>query len=93
MAEVNIEDRVLSFEEKPLAPRSNNAVPPFYLYTKETVLLIQYFLASGANADVPGQFVAWLVDKVSVYAYKFSGRRYDIGSLVSYEEARRVFKI
>lgn len=91
VAEVNVDGRVLSFEEKPSAPRSNNAVPPFYLYTKETVLVLPQFLASGANADAPGQFVAWLVKTKPVYAFRLEGKRYDIGSLASYEEANKVF--
>src|SRR5690625_6084069 len=31
------EDRVTLFEEKPARPKSNYAVPPFYIYQKETL--------------------------------------------------------
>ena len=91
VAEINLDDQVLSFEEKPIKPRSNNAVPPFYIYTKFTINLVQQFLKTGQNADAPGQFVAWLAKEKPVYAYKFKGKRYDIGSLASYEEAKHIF--
>jgi glucose-1-phosphate thymidylyltransferase len=88
VAELNSKNQVLSFEEKPITPRSNNAVPPFYIYTKETIKLVQQFLNTGLSTDAPGQFVAWLVKKKPVYAYQFKGKRYDIGSLDSYAEAK-----
>lgn len=91
--ELDSTNRVLSFEEKPKNPRSNNAVPPFYIYTKATVKMIQQFLRANKNTDAPGQFVAWLVDKQPVYAYRFDGKRYDIGSLASYEEAKIFLKL
>ncbi|MHB8129174.1 MAG: nucleotidyltransferase family protein [Mobilitalea sp.] len=92
VAELNSNAQVLSFEEKPIKPRSNNAVPPFYIYTKKTIELIQQFLDIGENADAPGQFVAWLVKKKAIYAYHFKGKRYDIGSVANYQEAKRIFE-
>ena len=91
VAELDPSDRVLSFEEKPKNPRSNNAVPPFYIYTRATIKIIQHFLHSGKNTDAPGQFVSWLADKQPIYAYKFVGMRYDIGSIAGYEEIKRIF--
>jgi glucose-1-phosphate thymidylyltransferase len=83
--------RVLSFEEKPAAPKSTMAVPPFYLYRRETLALIDDYLAGGGNPDAPGNFVPWLAARRPVYAYVFEGRRYDIGNHDSYEEAKRAF--
>ncbi len=93
VAELSPKDKVLSFEEKPLKPRSNNAVPPFYIYTKATIKRVQEFLSTGQNADAPGQFVAWIVKEMQVHAYQFEGKRYDIGSLSSYIEAQKLFSI
>jgi glucose-1-phosphate thymidylyltransferase len=92
VAELDPTGRVLTFEEKPKNPRANNAVPPFYIYTRATIKIIQQFLHSGNNTDAPGQLVAWLVKKKPVYAYQLNGRRYDIGSLASYEEAKNIFE-
>lgn len=91
VAELDPSGRVLSFEEKPKNPRSNNAVPPFYIYTRATIKSIQQFLHSGKNIDTPGQFVSWLAEKQPVFTYRFVGLRYDIGSIVGYEKIKRIF--
>jgi glucose-1-phosphate thymidylyltransferase len=92
VAELGPKSQVLSFEEKPIKPRSNNAVPPFYIYTKATIKIVQQFLRTGQNADAPGQFIAWLVKRKSIYAYKIKGKRYDIGSLPSYNDVKSAFE-
>jgi len=89
--EIAADRRVLSFEEKPLSPKSCFAVPPFYIYTRATLPLLDEYLDSGENPDAPGNFIPWLLRRRPVYAYEFSGRRYDIGSHASYAEARRIF--
>jgi glucose-1-phosphate thymidylyltransferase len=91
VAEIDNKGKVLSFEEKPKNPKSDFAVPPFYIYRKETLPLIQTYIKEGNNPDAPGQFVGWLVNKKPVYAYRFSGKRHDIGSMESYQEAQRLF--
>lgn len=91
VAEIDSKGRVLSFEEKPKSPKSDYAVPPFYIYKKDTLPLIQTYISEGNNPDAPGQFVGWLVDRKPVYAYRFSGKRHDIGSLESYREAQKLF--
>jgi len=89
--EIADDRRVRSFEEKPHSPKSNFAVPPFYIYTRATLHLLDEYLNSGENPDAPGNFIPWLLRRRPVYAYEFSGRRYDIGSHESYAEACRIF--
>ena len=91
VVELSADFRVLSFQEKPAEPKSTWAVPPFYLYRRETLPLVAEYLASGENPDAPGHFVPWLAARLPVYAFTFEGRRYDIGNLESYEEAKRAF--
>ena len=91
--EVNADYQVISFEEKPETPKSNLAVPPFYIYCRETLPLIREYLREGQNSDAPGNFIPWLLQKRPVYAYKFHGRRYDIGTVESYREVCRIFTI
>lgn len=93
VAELDEDGRVLFFEEKPAKPKSNFAVPPFYLYKKETLPLIHSYIKEGNNADAPGQFIGWLVRRMPVYAFWFCGKRHDIGSLESYQEAQNHFSI
>ncbi len=87
--EIDENNKVISFEEKPINPKSNLAVPPFYIYKSSTLPLIKKYLDEGNNPDAPGNFVPWLINHKDVYAYKFSGNRYDIGTLESYELAQK----
>ncbi|GAE95397.1 glucose-1-phosphate thymidylyltransferase [Gracilibacillus boraciitolerans JCM 21714] len=82
---------VTSFEEKPEAPKSNLAVPPFYIYQKETLPLVKQYLQEGNNPDAPGYFIPWLIQHKQVYAYKFTGFRYDIGTIESYQKVQNLF--
>lgn len=92
VAEVSDDYRVVSFEEKPAEPKSHFAVPPFYIYKKETLPLFSKYLAEGNNPDAPGNFIAWLCLKKDIYAYLMPGHRYDIGDMVSYEKVKRIFE-
>lgn len=89
--EVNSNCRVTSFEEKPRVPKANLAVPPFYIYKKETLPYIKQYLEEGNNPDAPGNFIPWLISKKPVYAYKFHGKRYDIGTHESYALVNKIF--
>lgn len=84
---------VLSFEEKPVEPRSSWAVPPFYAYLRHTLTThLSAYLAQGGEADAPGSFIPWLIHRSPVYAYRFGGRRYDIGNHESYRRVAALFR-
>lgn len=72
-------------------PVSNLAVPPFYIYQEDTVSLIKQYLTKGNNPDAPGNFIPWLIQRKDVFAYKFAGQRYDIGTLESYQEVQQIY--
>ncbi|HYH04272.1 MAG TPA: nucleotidyltransferase family protein [Bacillota bacterium] len=90
--EVDTDYRVTSFVEKPQEPWSNLAVPPFYIYRRDTLPLIRQYLDEGQNPDAPGNFIPWLLTKKAVYAYKFEGERYDIGTVEGYREVCEIFQ-
>ncbi len=92
VVEIDENGLVVGFQEKPAEPRSNLGVPPFYLYKKETLPLISQFLDEGNKGDAPGHFIPWLLRKKEVKAFRFEGQRYDIGTLESYEEVKRIFE-
>jgi glucose-1-phosphate thymidylyltransferase len=71
--------RILSFEEKPEAPRSDLVATATYLYSREHAALIDEYLASGESPDQPGKLVAWLHSRAAVYGYGFGGTWQDIG--------------
>lgn len=90
--EIDENNKVINMEEKPIKPRSNLACPPFYYFVKKDVPLISIGLNSGCKSDAPGDFIAWLVKKSIVYAYKMPGKRYDIGNLDSYNYIKENYK-
>lgn len=90
--EIDANDGILSFEEKPAQPKSHWCVPAFYYYTREDSHLIKKGIESGCGTDAPGSFIAWLCGQTQVYAWEMPGRRYDIGNLESYEEVKQNYK-
>ena len=90
--EVDHEMKVTAFEEKPEEPKSNLAVPPFYIYQKDTIPLLEQYLEEGNNPDAPGNFIPWLIQLKEMYAFKFEGLRYDIGTPESYEKVQKLFE-
>lgn len=84
--------RITSYEEKPKEPKSNLAVPPFYIYRSQDIGRIQEAIDSGCNADAPGSFAAWLSKHTDMHAWLMEGHRYDIGDIASYEEVKKIWK-
>ena len=84
--------RVLSMEEKPLAPQSHWCCPPFYFYKKADLARLDEALAVGCGVDAPGSLAAWIASVSPVYAMKMPGPRYDIGTLDSYHAVCALFE-
>ena len=83
--------RVLQMQEKPEVPVSHWAVPPFYIYRKEDLPLIKGALAEGCGSDAPGNLAHYLADRTPLHAWVMPGPRFDIGSLDTYEEAKKKY--
>ena len=91
IAEIDTDGRILSMEEKPANPKSNWCIPAFYYYTRQDARLIKKGIDSGCGVDAPGSFIAWLSTQTTVYTYEMPGRRYDIGTLESYEAVKQTY--
>lgn len=83
--------RVLNMEEKPQVPKSHWAVPPFYIYMRKDLELVRDSVNNGCGKDAPGNLAHYMVDNTVMHAWQMSAGRFDIGSLDSYEEAKRIF--
>jgi glucose-1-phosphate thymidylyltransferase len=92
VANLDENNKITQLEEKPQQPKSNTAVFATYMYTKDTIQLFEKYLSEGNKPDAPGYFVEWLYRKKPVYAYKFQGECYDIGTPESYEEVGNLYK-
>lgn len=79
VVEVDGDDRIVGFVEKPSVPASTLAATATYLYTREHAGLIERYLEEGNPPDQPGNFVAWLHTRAPVYAYRFEGEWHDVG--------------
>jgi len=92
IAQVDENDRVLSFEEKPVQPKSNWCTPPFYYYTQNDAALVRKGIEAGCGVDAPGSYIAWLCGQTVVHSMKMPGKRYDIGDLESYRRVQESYK-
>ena len=92
VAEIGEDNLIVSMEEKPMEPKGNWCIPPFYFYRREDVPLVKEGIENGCGTDAPGSFIAWLCSRVPVHAYEMPGRRYDIGNLESYRRAETDYK-
>jgi len=91
VVEVDGNDLVLSMEEKPASPRSHWCCPPFYVYKRDDLRLLDDAITSGCGVDAPGSLVSWLCSRAPVHAWPMPGPRYDIGTLASYNAVQQVF--
>lgn len=89
--EVDADWKVLQMQEKPEVPVSNWAVPPFYLYSRNDLPLIRTCMQHGCKYDAPGNLAHYLCSATTLHAWEMPGKRFDIGSLDSYQEAQKMF--
>jgi glucose-1-phosphate thymidylyltransferase len=80
IVELDEDERLVGFEEKPSEPVSTLVATATYLYHREHLPLVERYLAEGNAPDQPGRLVAWLFRLEPVYGYTFEGEWYDIGS-------------
>jgi glucose-1-phosphate thymidylyltransferase len=78
--EVDADERIVSFVEKPADPRTTLVATATYLYPRAHLELIRRYLAEGNQPDQPGNLVAWLHTRAPVYGYSFPGGWYDVGN-------------
>jgi glucose-1-phosphate thymidylyltransferase len=89
---VDADSRLVAFEEKPERPESTLAGIALYFYPRAVVPLVGRYLAEGNNPDQPGRLVAWLYERVPVYAWRVPGRWFDIGTPETLAEAEDLFE-
>ncbi|MCF0198518.1 MAG: nucleotidyltransferase family protein [Bacteroidaceae bacterium] len=91
VVELDDHQRVIGMEEKPAEPKSHWSTPPFYIYHKNDMPLIRDCMNHGCGFDAPGNLLRYLCQLVPIHAYVMKGNRFDIGSLDTYEEAKRIY--
>lgn len=92
VVEKDASGKVLNIEEKPERPRSSFIGMGVYYFPKNTLRLVTEYLGQKNAQDAPGHYVRWLMGKVDIFSFLFSGMWYDIGDLKALEEANQIFK-
>jgi glucose-1-phosphate thymidylyltransferase len=85
--EVDAEERLTAFLEKPENPISTLVATAAYLYHRNHVPLVAEYLAEDNPPDQPGRLVAWLVPRAPVFGYTADGDWRDIGDAAQLLEA------
>jgi len=79
IVEVDEDDRIIGFVEKPTDPPTTLCATATYLYERDHARLVELYLEEGNPPDQPGNLVAWLHKRAPVHAYRFPGEWHDIG--------------
>ena len=87
IVQLDADDRVVDFVEKPENPPSTLAATATYVYHRAHVPLVHRYLEEGNAPDQPGRFVEWLCRREPVYGYVFDGEWLDIGDPEQLQEA------
>jgi len=88
---INEECRIIDFQEKPADPQSTLVSTACYVFTRKGVQNVIRYLEEGNDPDKMGHFIEWLYRHDDVYGFVFKGAWFDIGSLDSYEAAKKYF--
>jgi len=87
VVDVDGDDRIVGFLEKPADPPTTLCATATYLYARAHAALVRTYLDEGNPPDQPGYLVAWLHSREPVYAYRIAGGWYDIGDAAQLLEA------
>jgi len=86
--EINKDNEIISFEEKPEHPKSSLVSTALYLYTKEELKKIEEYMKTDNPKEGPGYLIPYFMNFQDVNGYVFSGKWWDIGSKEIYEEVK-----
>jgi glucose-1-phosphate thymidylyltransferase len=92
IVDVDADERITSFVEKPEDPPTTLCATATYVFARPHVRLVDTYLAGGNPPDQPGNFVAWLQAREPVYAYRFPGDWWDIGDHAQLLEADNMMR-
>mgnify|MGYP000305921047 CR=1 FL=1 len=87
LVELNDDNEVTDFQEKPDDPNSTLVSIACYGFPSETLPKFDAYLAGDNNPDEPGWFIQWLQTRQTVQAFPFEDAWFDIGTPESYLDA------
>lgn len=92
VAQLDKNNKIISFEEKPDKPKSSLVAMCLYYMPKNYLSLInKYIHSKKKKTDATGSYMAWLKEKSDVYGYVFGGSWFDIGDYKFLNAAKKSF--
>ncbi|MBU0536068.1 MAG: NTP transferase domain-containing protein [Nanoarchaeota archaeon] len=84
---------VVNFEEKPKEPRSEWICPAIYVYAADTIKLIKEMKFGDDKKDLIGNIPLMLYNKIHIHAFSREEKiRFDLGSISDFEVADNYFR-
>jgi len=83
VARIDTNGKIYYFEEKPTNPPSVQAIPPFYIFTKETVKMLK---EHDYKLDSLGELIELIYNDVDIYAMAMPGKRITFNTLDEYKK-------
>jgi glucose-1-phosphate thymidylyltransferase len=90
-AQIDANERIIAFEEKPEHPKSSLAATACYYFVKNDLEKIKKFVKDKGHVDNLGEVIKHLVNVSTIYGHCFTEPWFDIGSHEQLEQARRHF--
>lgn len=85
---VDLEKRIIDFQEKPVRPLGSLISTCIYYFTQEKLNFFGEYIKSEQSPDAPGNYIRWLYKKDKVFTFIFEGNWYDIGDVATYEKLK-----
>lgn len=85
--ELDANDKITGFEEKPMHPKTTLAATACYIFPKHHLHYVQKALQR--HSDRPGELVKFISEHEAVYGFRFSGYWFDIGSKEEYARVNK----
>lgn len=89
--ELDKNNKLVGFEEKPKEPKTRIAATACYYFKHDTLKLIEKYIKEGNNTDNTGDFIKYLISKVPVHGFVFREKWFDIGTFEALGKARDEF--
>lgn len=87
--EINKDNKIISFEEKPENPKTTLISAASYVLKKEDIELLNKYTKIEDAKEALGNLITYFIKNVDVYAYIFKGRLFDLGNVSDLELARK----
>jgi len=92
IAEIDNDDKVIGFEEKPQEPKTALVNTACAILSKEDIKLIPQYIEEGNNKDAFGYLLKWLIEKRPIHGFVFDSPWFDIGSFEAYDAANLYYR-